>query len=234
MPHPATTARSRISGAPGWIAALPSSQSPGSVKPSPNGVDEDCNGVLELNLDHDGDRFPRPQDCNDANPAIHPGAREIVGNKLDENCDRIVAPYPTLPSSVGYNWVPRGRATLLKSFFVRNAEADSTIRVSCRGRCAISSRTTRVKKAKHIVDLTRLVKGRALALGTVLVVAITKPQTIGSFTTLKIRVRGGPLKRERCLAPGARSPKDCNHPAGRHATGRHVPSHRLRAAAQRP
>jgi hypothetical protein len=182
---------------------------PGAPELLDNGADEDCNGVPELNLDRDRDRFPRPQDCNDADATIHPGAREIVGNAVDENCDRLVEPFPALPSSVGYKWVPRGRATVLKSFFVRNAQAGSTIKVACRTRCAVASRTIHVSKPSHLIDLTKLVRGRALSSGTVLEVTMTKPQTIGAFTSLKMRVKGGPLKQERCLPPGARSPQAC-------------------------
>jgi hypothetical protein len=182
---------------------------PGASEILDNDVDEDCTGLAELNLDRDGDRFPRPQDCNDTDATIHPGAREIVGNDVDENCDRLVEPFPALPSSVGYSWVPRGRATVLKSFFVRNAQAGSTIKVACRGRCSIASRTTHVSTAAHVVDLTKLVRGRALSPGTVLAVTVTKPQTIGALTTLKMRAKNAPLKRERCLPPGARSPQAC-------------------------
>jgi hypothetical protein len=41
----------------------------------------------ETGFDGDGDGFSSRVDCNDANPAISPGAREIPENGVDENCD---------------------------------------------------------------------------------------------------------------------------------------------------
>jgi Ca2+-binding RTX toxin-like protein len=42
--------------------------------------------------DADGDGVTASQDCNDGDAAIRPGAVEIVGNAVDENCDGVVAP----------------------------------------------------------------------------------------------------------------------------------------------
>ena len=74
-----------------------------------NGIDDNCDGLIDEGLsrtvyrDADGDGFGDPNvtqficssppgwvlhagDCNDANPAIHPGALEVC-NGLDDNCD---------------------------------------------------------------------------------------------------------------------------------------------------
>jgi hypothetical protein len=41
----------------------------------------------ETGIDGDGDSFSSAVDCNDANRAIFPGAREVLENGLDEDCD---------------------------------------------------------------------------------------------------------------------------------------------------
>jgi hypothetical protein len=45
----------------------------------------DASAALVADLDGDGVR--KPQDCNDTNPAIRPGAPEVADNSVDENCD---------------------------------------------------------------------------------------------------------------------------------------------------
>jgi hypothetical protein len=74
---------------------------PGETEFCDNDIDEDCDGVLNNNCegicdtDNDGyDEFfwcivgDNPnRDCNDINPNINPGAEEICGNNVDDDCD---------------------------------------------------------------------------------------------------------------------------------------------------
>ncbi|MEW6079315.1 MAG: PilC/PilY family type IV pilus protein [Thermodesulfobacteriota bacterium] len=81
---------------------------PGHVEVCNDGLDNDCDGTADEGCmvwyqDNDGDNFGsavstiaviRPAgyvaasgDCNDANAAVHPGATEICGDGLDNDCD---------------------------------------------------------------------------------------------------------------------------------------------------
>ena len=74
---------------------------PGAQEICNDGIDNNCSGETDeadcitcTDDDDDGyydeDNCPGPRDCDDADRDIHPGAVEICGNGIDENCDGIV------------------------------------------------------------------------------------------------------------------------------------------------
>jgi hypothetical protein len=63
----------------------------GNGSQQPNGVDDNCNGVVDEGLptsDIDGDGFLQKDDCNDGDPYVNPGAIEVAGMtcRKDEEC----------------------------------------------------------------------------------------------------------------------------------------------------
>jgi len=54
-------------------------------------IDYNCDAML--GVDADGDGAASCEDCDDGNPDIHPGAYEVCGNDVDENCDAEVVEF---------------------------------------------------------------------------------------------------------------------------------------------
>ena len=162
-------------------------------------------------LDADADGYNRPQDCNDANPAIHPGATDAPRNGIDEDCSGTDADHPRLDSAILYQYRSVGSATRFTSLSVQPVRAGSSIRVSCSGRgCPFKVSTRKVARDARRLSLSAGVRRARLRPGARLEVRVTKPGMIGVVRRLTMRSgKRAPRRVDLCLPPGAKAPGAC-------------------------
>ncbi len=85
------------SGVPGCTSQTAASIHPGAAEICGDGIDQNCDGVdpgCACTTDADRDGYITVEceggtDCNDSDPSVHPGAQEICGDGIDQNCDGI-------------------------------------------------------------------------------------------------------------------------------------------------
>lgn len=76
-----------------------------------NGIDDDCNGVVDDGTDFDGDGYGACTDCCETSTQctgydpknIHPGVYEMVGDGIDNNCDGTVDEVSSCDSDITLN-----------------------------------------------------------------------------------------------------------------------------------
>jgi Putative metal-binding motif len=161
--------------------------------------------------DQDGDGFFTGQDCNDLDPAIRPGAVELPGNAVDENCDGIRADLPPITAGVSTAWTVRGARVRVDRLLVSGVDAGATVEIRCRGRrCPVTRRQGSAPRRGR-VNLLRALKRRArrYRAGQTIEVRITSPDRIGKVVKYPLKRGKTPIGRTLCLRPGARAPHRC-------------------------
>ena len=175
-------------------------------------------GDVPVPVDADGDGFVTGFDCDDANRAINPGATDVAGDGIDQNCDGFDEPVPFVDYGLSLSFskaTARGRR--VTRLVVRDLPSGHLVQVSCRTtkryarRCPFTRRTRRPSRAGN-VSLTSLFRKRVLPPGTRLELQITAPGFNGRVRRFTVRRVGAVRDQRLCLTQGRRIPRPC--PAG--------------------
>jgi len=164
-------------------------------------------------VDADRDGTTPPADCNDANPAIYPGAVDKPGDKIDQDCSGKDAAYPELTATTTFVYSYGGRlgaSTVVKSVEIARLRGGETATFRCKGRrCPFKVKKYRkLKKGKRTFG-RKLFRGRRLRAGATISVSVKAPLTIGTSTVLKVRRNKAPKITRACLRPGSTKPSRC-------------------------
>ena len=161
--------------------------------------------------DADGDGVSTPTDCNDGNAAVRPGARDVPGDGIDQNCDGRDGRLRVIDRSIAGFWATfAGPYTKFTALTVKPVRKGDTLKLTCKGPgCESKGRTVKVKKGKRKLSMLRYLKGAQLRKGAVVRLRITRPGAIGRVNTWTIRAPQSPKLVRRCVQPGAKKPSRC-------------------------
>lgn len=158
-------------------------------------------------VDADLDGVSPPADCDDTNSAIRPGAPEVPGNGLDDDCAGGDAP-AQIGAVVTVRWEEvRGGGVRLLRLEVRDAPPSARIVVKCKGKRCFKQRTTRAGR-NGTKKLLGIVPRRQRA-GRTIDVIITAPNMVGKLRRYEVRRREMTNGRTLCLQPGATRAGKC-------------------------
>jgi Ca2+-binding RTX toxin-like protein len=167
--------------------------------------------ACEVAPDADGDGFNADVDCAPLDPKINPGAGEVPGNNVDEDCKggpmylRVVNPINFLARKQGR------RGVRFTSYKISEMVAGDVIELRCKGGkkrgCAFT--TKRYVGRTGLVNVVGAFKRRPLQPGAALEVRVLRANHIGKVQLLKVNRRGKLSNTSLCLPIGATAAAPC-------------------------
>jgi hypothetical protein len=183
---------------PTWSGVWGSPPTPGAP-PAPGGtpVDADRDNVAT-----------DAGDCDDTNSKVYPGAPEVPGDGIDQDCSGADAA-GKVTAVVAFSWIKRGSSIKVDSLRVTDAPAGASVIVTCTPRRkGCPKQKTYVTSSKGSVSMTKHFRKRLRA-GARLTVTVTTPNAIGRVKRYTIRRKGKPRSKTLCLNPGSSKPAKC-------------------------
>jgi hypothetical protein len=167
----------------------------------------------EVAPDRDGDGTLNEADCAPDDAAVHPGAGEVFGNAVDEDCSGSPG-YFKVTSGVTFRFAtkkrpPRVRITSLR---LTALQAGDRIQIRCQGRrkgCPFRLVRRTARAGRPNVNLASVLKKRFLRRGAVVEVRILRANYIGKVVRFKVSKRSNINQTPLCLGVGATTPGRC-------------------------
>jgi len=163
---------------------------------------------IPIPVDNDADGIVASFDCDDNNAALRPGAIDIPGDGIDQDCDGFDEPLPFVASTPSLTTRSTSIGRRVRSLRADRLPTGSSVRVRCiapkkhRRACAFRTRTRSSRSIRRPLSFTSYFRNRSLPPATRIEMRITTPDRVGKVWTWRINKRTAPRETIRCLTNG--------------------------------